>query len=548
MAERNSLHALNAALSEANLPPDEQLLDRFAMANDHGAFELLLRRHADMVWRVCIGTLPRDRQAAEDAFQATFLVLARRAGRVDANLPGWLFRVARRTAIRANQVRIQTITSAELDHRESNTTCDSPSELPSAVLEEIERLATKFRDPVLLCFYGGHTHAEAAAKLGWPIGTLASRLARAKDKLRERLARRGVALAAAGLAGALSSPVAALGPDVVRSSLGSVLGPPTALSASVATLSHGVLMAMRIAKWKLIGLAASAFLVIASVGVAVGIGQDKPNDKTGAPKVEAATADLARTAVPEIQPDAADPLPSSRPVPGANDSELRRLQLARFQLALAEYEAGWAVARAGAASKHPNWDTVETLVAAAADVYPTAEAAKWFAWKVAVAKQREVSVLALVETRAAPKSEAQTATRVRVEAEIELLKFRQVRVPARESKVVELAKLEVDRLEQTLALNQKFLDGGAFDVNTLSNTIAVHRELLGAARIAFGESREALAKIEAVRTSAREVQAMIQKRFDSGTVRRQELTHCEAHVHHVDREWESLNSYLKSSR
>jgi RNA polymerase sigma factor (sigma-70 family) len=539
MTERPSIRALNAELSEANLPPDALLIERYSVANDHAAFELLVRRHAEMVWRVCRGVLSRDRHAAEDALQATFLVLARKAESVGSNLPGWLFRVARRIAIRAGKRPNRTTVYVELDRIEIATEADPSSDIAPILFEEIERLAAKFRDPVLLCYYEGHTHAEAAAKLGWPIGTLASRLARAKETLRDRLSRRGVALSAAGLAGALSSPVSALGPDVLRSSIATILGPPTAVSATVVSLSNGVLMAMRIARLKWVGLASAMFLGIAGAGIAVGIGQDKPPAKAEAPKIGAATVELARTAFPEIKSTDADRLPADRPVAGANDSDLRRLQVARFQLALTEYEVAMANSRAFASPE------TRTLVSAAIDVFPPNEAAKWLAWNVAVAKRVEASIEKLAANGdIGLRQSAQAATRGRVEAEIELLKYKQVRVAVRDPKVVDLAKRQIQQLELSLSMNVKLLEGGAYDVNTLFTIFVLHRDLLSATIVAFGESREALDRVEAVQVQATAVHAYLKKRWEAGTVRREELTVSEAHLLFVAGEIESLKSRL----
>lgn len=543
MAERPSIRALNTAFSEANLPPDAQLIERYSVANDHAAFELLVRRHAEMVWRVCRGILCCDRHAAEDAFQATFLVLARKAGNVGSNLPGWLFRVARRIAIRASQRSNRTTAFVELDHIEIATEAVPPSDVAPILFEEIERLAAKFRDPVLLCYYEGRTHAEAAAKLGWPIGTLASRLARAKETLRDRLSRRGVALSAAGIAGVLSSSVTALGPDVLRSSIGAILGPPAAVSATVVSLSNGALMAMRIAKLKWAGLASAVFLGIAGAGIAVGIGQDKPPVKAEAPKVEAATVDLAKTAFPEIKATDADRLPADRPVAAANDSVLRRLQVARFQLALAEYEVAMANSRTFATSE------TRTLVSAAIDVFPPNEAAKWLVWNVAVAKQTEARIEKLAANgEIVVRRDALVATRGRVEAEIELLKFKQVRATVRDPKVAERTKRQIEKLEESLTLNVKLLEGGTYDVNTLTAIFVHQRDLLSATIVAFGESRETLDKFEAVQTQANAVHAYLKKRWEAGTVRRQEFTASEAHLLFVAGEIESLKSRLGMAR
>ncbi|MBX9625341.1 MAG: TIGR03067 domain-containing protein, partial [Gemmataceae bacterium] len=133
-------------------------------------------------------------------------------------------------------------------------------ETAAVVQDEVDRLAAKYRDPVVLCFYEGHSHAEAAARLGWPIGTVASRLARAKDRLRDRLTRRGVALSAVGLS------AARVDAGLIRTTLTTVLGPAGRVPPGVLTLTNGVVSAMRLSSLKLMA-AGSAAAVVLTVGV-----------------------------------------------------------------------------------------------------------------------------------------------------------------------------------------------------------------------------------------------------------------------------------------
>ncbi|MCI0701101.1 MAG: sigma-70 family RNA polymerase sigma factor [Planctomycetia bacterium] len=200
-AIRNVLRA--AALTDPAGAADADLLGRFAATRDESAFELLVWRHAALVQRVCKAVL-RDHHAAEDAAQATFLALARKAhtftGR--GSVVGWLYRVARRIAVRLakNQARRPT-SSPELDRVPSAETQpeSSPDEL-AALCTEVDRLPERYRIPILLCFFEGLTHQEAARRTNWPVGSIAGRLARAKDILARRLSRKGVGLAAITLA------------------------------------------------------------------------------------------------------------------------------------------------------------------------------------------------------------------------------------------------------------------------------------------------------------------------------------------------------------
>src|SRR5262245_46307337 len=169
--------------------PDADLLRRFAATRDEAAFELLVRRHADLVWKVCRGVLRQDADA-EDAFQATFLALARRADAIRTPCAaGWLQRVAVHAALKQKAKRFR---NAEFPEQVESVAARDP-ELAAVVHEELANLPEAFRLPVLLCDLEGHTHAEAAKQLGWPIGTVSGRLSRARDRLRERLTRRGVA-------------------------------------------------------------------------------------------------------------------------------------------------------------------------------------------------------------------------------------------------------------------------------------------------------------------------------------------------------------------
>jgi RNA polymerase sigma factor (sigma-70 family) len=275
MSQTPILHALSAALGVPDTTPDAELLRRFAEADDRTAFELVVRRHAELVWGVCRAALPRDLHAAEDAFQATFLALARRAGRVrDATAAGWLFRVARNVAVRvrarAAQRKAEPLPDALAADAPQADEEAARHEVAPVVAEEVDRLATKFRVPVLLCFFEGHTHAEAAARLGWPIGTLASRLARAKDVLRARLTRRGVVLPAAGLATVFATqPLTASG---VSAALAVATGPVDRVPPAVLSLTHGVLFAMRFAKLKTV--AAVAVLAVGLTAALAAVARD----------------------------------------------------------------------------------------------------------------------------------------------------------------------------------------------------------------------------------------------------------------------------------
>jgi RNA polymerase sigma factor (sigma-70 family) len=191
---------------------DGQLLERFLAERNSGgelAFEALVARHGPMVMRVCRNLL-NDPHDVHDAFQAVFLVLARRAGAIRDrdSVGGWLYGVAVRVAARARvsairrNIRDRRTTraaqsiAAVVSNQNDASTIDR-NEGAEIVHHELGRLPEKYRAPVVLCYLEGLTHDEAAARLCWPVGTVRSRLARARDTLRSRLARRGVTTPAA---------------------------------------------------------------------------------------------------------------------------------------------------------------------------------------------------------------------------------------------------------------------------------------------------------------------------------------------------------------
>src|SRR5688572_11858496 len=192
---------------------DVELLRRFTAAGDGAAFAALVRRHGPMVFGVCRRTLGHQ-QDAEDAFQATFLVLARRAHAVRPDGVGrWLYGVAVRVANKARVRRTRRGgVPAELNEVPAPAAAPPADWLP-LLDAALSRLPDRDRWPILLCDLQGRTRAEAAAELGIGEGTLSSRLARAREKLRNKLGRLGVSLSAAGLAAGLAESAAGTVPN-----------------------------------------------------------------------------------------------------------------------------------------------------------------------------------------------------------------------------------------------------------------------------------------------------------------------------------------------
>lgn len=179
-------------------PPDGQLLQRYVATHDQSAFATLVERYGPLVLGVCVRVLQNSHDA-EDAFQATFLVLARRAATLDGrgSLGNWLYAVAYRTAIKARQSAARR-RARELQVLNMSTVLSSEeeewSDLRPLLDEELNQLPVKYRAPLVLCYLEGKTQEQAARELGWPTGSMSRRMNRARDLLQERLARRGLAL------------------------------------------------------------------------------------------------------------------------------------------------------------------------------------------------------------------------------------------------------------------------------------------------------------------------------------------------------------------
>jgi RNA polymerase sigma factor (sigma-70 family) len=259
--------------------PNAQLLERFINQREQAAFAALLQRHGPMVLHVCRRVLGHIHDA-EDVFQATFLMLARKARSIrkrDA-VGSWLHGVAHRLAMRVReQARRRQIheQQAANRHRAEATLEAAWSEVQVVLDEELRCLPAKYREVLVLCYLEGQTQEEAARHLGCPLGTVRSRLARARSLFQKRLVRRGLALSGAALATTLLAHAASATVPVtllrltLKSALpfavGQALG--SEISAQVVLLAEGGLKAMSAAKVK---LALSVVLVTAALSVGAG--------------------------------------------------------------------------------------------------------------------------------------------------------------------------------------------------------------------------------------------------------------------------------------
>ncbi len=265
-----------ALLSSRDGPPDAQLLESFLSRRDEAAFEALLRRHGPMVLGVCRRAL-RNRHDAEDAFQATFLVLARKAGSIRSRelLGSWLYGVAYRTAMKARAMsakrRIKEREAGQRPRPEAAAD-GAPEELLAALDRELHRLPDKYRAPVVLCELEGKPRKEAARLLGLPEGTLSWRLARARQLLARRLARFGPAAPGGVLILALPRAVPpSLLAATAKAGMVMVAGKALAagaVSARVMALAEGVVKAMLLNKLKIVPAVLLALVVgVGAVGV-----------------------------------------------------------------------------------------------------------------------------------------------------------------------------------------------------------------------------------------------------------------------------------------
>jgi RNA polymerase sigma factor (sigma-70 family) len=246
---------------EADLS-DGQLLECFVRHRDEVAVAALVRRHGPMIWNVCRRVL-RSHQDAEDAFQATFLVLVRKAASITSRemVANWLHAVAHQTARKARA------TAGKRQAREKQVN-DMPEpsvrepdlwhDLKPLLDDELSHLPEKYRVPIILCDLEGKTRKEAAAQLGCPEGSLSSRLSRARVMLAKRLARHGLAVSGASLATVLSQqaasaclPGAVMNTTIKTATLYAVGQAVTGvISAKVAVLTEGVLKTMLLTKLK----------------------------------------------------------------------------------------------------------------------------------------------------------------------------------------------------------------------------------------------------------------------------------------------------------
>ncbi len=264
----NVLRSVDSLLDEGIIATvsDAELLERYTTSGRESAeraFAALVDRHGPMVLRVCRNVL-RDEHAAQDAFQATFLVLSRKAGSVwvHDSISPWLHGVALRTASCARNAvarrKFHERKAAELTPRDRGA--GEVDDL-SVVHQEVDRLPERFRAPVVLCYLEGLTHEQAAERLRCPVGTVRSRLANGRERLRRRLTSRGIAPERGLLEPSAShqDPAglipAGLAEAAVRNALVHLATPAGTVPAAVTTLAEEGMRIMLIARLRTLSLA-----------------------------------------------------------------------------------------------------------------------------------------------------------------------------------------------------------------------------------------------------------------------------------------------------
>jgi DNA-directed RNA polymerase specialized sigma24 family protein len=271
---------------------DSQLVERFLGKQEEDAFAELVRRHGPMVLSVCRRVL-RHEHDAEDAFQATFLVLARKAAsiRQQGSIGGWLFQVAQRLALRARALgerRRACMTAANV--------ADFPGKqggVAAFLHEELAHLPDQYRTVMVLCYLEGRTQAEAARLLATTADAINSRLKRARDLLRERLVRIGAGLSVTTLAEVLADGAAqaALPASLVRATAQAAINFVTrrgvACGASVlpAALANGALRSMMITKLKLLSVASVLMALLTTGSLLVFALEDDPETRAAGSRV-----------------------------------------------------------------------------------------------------------------------------------------------------------------------------------------------------------------------------------------------------------------------
>ena len=317
-------------LQRGGTTTDAELLELFISQRDEDAFETLVRRHGPMVLGVCRRILHNEADV-EDCFQATFLVLVRKAASIRPRgmVGNWLYTVARNAALKAKAMRrLRHKKEEEAGTEKMRMAADQDRDLQELLDQELQALPVKYRAAIVLCDLEGMTVPAAAQQVGCPLGTLSARLVRGRAMLGKRLARQGLAVSGGVLATALCQNAASacvpgplVGSTVQAATLlaaGKALA-TGAISAKVVALTEGVLKAMLMTKLKSLAIVLVLASSIVGTGTMVAVSQNagaQPDQKTPAAPGEQPLRDTASEPkpAPEAKPGRTDlfgdPLPA----------------------------------------------------------------------------------------------------------------------------------------------------------------------------------------------------------------------------------------------
>jgi RNA polymerase sigma factor (sigma-70 family) len=495
---------------------DRQLLAQL-QAGDRAAAELafavLVQRHGPMVYRACRAIL-RDQHDAEDAFQATFLLLARKAPAlwVKSSLGPWLFQVACRVASCAHSAAVRRRSHERKAALPAASTVSSPTwdDRDAIVRDEVGRLPERYRVPVVLCLLEGMTQDEAACQLGWRPGTLRSRLARGRDRLRARLTRRGLAPAEILTAApnALEATAGALPAGLAEATVSTIF--PLAGSqakagaiASVLALADGV---SRIMIWSKFKLLAAVVLAAGSVagGTALVAQRGAPFFRVASAheqsRTQAANALTGAAASPQREPEPA-PVSSIAKARLSVARTLRDMSLRLFQegeLDLAAYLA---------AQKRYNDVVGEETVKTEAD------RVRFHQTQVATLKELEQTVRELYAQGRKTQADVLTVQLDRLGAEEAL-----ARAKARVSRLTsDTARARLDAVKKLLASMRDRWQAGEVDIQSYltwkQRHDAIEDELLSA-----GPEFERVLVLEGRVAAIKEIEAKVQELYERGQV------------------------------